>query len=430
MRIGNRLRNGKRQAFRFRKQTDDCKWTLSTQDDSNGDGARMYSDSRCDNESTSSIRLARLKCATVCTVVAIATLVAGSRRLALAESVTSRQQIVVASPVSLRDDQSRVVPRPPADVIGPDAHLYHSGNSSYDDSWTYDQGWDESNVPMDFRTNYSPWVFTADALFFRPEGERQLSLSADSRLDEFDYRLGARLSLSRRFDTLDGWEFAYVGPYDWVTESRTAGVGLNSDLVGTGINLSTFNGAVFHEQAYNSRLQSVEFNSKYWGWDVITTSFGVRYINVTENFVFNSSTALGAQGRYAVATSNDLMGGQIGLDLKFPTGRLTTTSHLKGAIFANTGEGDSFLSNDGVVQFNNSSGELDFASLIEFGYYVNYQLTPRLSVRGGYETWWIYGLALAPSQAGNSIGRNTGGKLDINDDTFYHGGTLGVEYSW
>lgn len=273
------------------------------------------------------------------------------------------------------------------------------------------------------------WTATVDALYFIRGSDSQSSLSTAFRMPDFDYDTAGRFTLNHRFDCLIGWEAAYLGPFEWNQTNQAAGAGLISLLPPVGLNFSAFNNAIFHQQIYDSRLQSFEFSQKWWGWDVITTSAGVKFIDVEEDFVFASTDGVGDTGVVEVLTNNHLFGSQVGLDLILPVGRFSTTTRLRGSIYANFSDTSILIANAGTIQVNTAEDTVDFASLIELGYHVSYYVTPRIAVRAGYESMWLYGLALAPDNLTNLF--NLSDKsVDANGDAFYHGATASVEVNW
>jgi hypothetical protein len=272
------------------------------------------------------------------------------------------------------------------------------------------------------------WRVRADSLLLRRENS-EASLSTAFDLGDLGFGEGGRISLIRQIDCLDAWEVAFIGPYRWEESGQVAGVGLTSRLSSTTLNLSEFNNATLHTQNYRSQLNSLELNRRWFGWDVISTFAGVRYLNVGEDFLFDSTGAVGT-GVLAVETNNHLFGPQVGMELMFPLGRWMTTSTIKGGMFANATDGNAFVVNNGVLQFAASDDDIEFAANLEFGYFVSYQVTPRIKIRGGYEFWWLCGLALAPDQLTNTLTASSGSKVGTNSGTYYHGATAGVEVEW
>ena len=131
---------------------------------------------------------------------------------------------------------------------------------------------------------------------------------------------------------------------------------MNSALVaGNGINLSAFFGADLQQQRYDSRLQGVEFGYKSWGWNVIAVSYGGRYLNFNEQLAYRS-VAAGDVGLLRVNTDNEIVLGQIGVDMFLPLGRWSFDTTWKGAIGANVANSDTFVSNAGIVEINLRQG--------------------------------------------------------------------------
>jgi hypothetical protein len=275
------------------------------------------------------------------------------------------------------------------------------------------------------------WRTRAEVLMLNREGEAGATASAAFSLGDFDYTEGGRITVDRKYDCSLGWEIVYTGLFDFEEEGTRAGAGtLDSLFQTTTVNVSAFNGANLHQQLYRSRLQSVEFSEKWWGWDVFTTMVGVRYVNVEEDFFFGSIDANNDIGVFSIETDNHMFGPQLGIEMLYPLGRWSFDSMLKGALFANVGESNVFLSNAGIVQFDNFVEDVEFGALIEYGMYMRYSLTERVSVRAGYEILWVYGPGLVTEQASNPIHGATGASFVGQGDVFYHGGTLGVEIVW
>jgi hypothetical protein len=275
------------------------------------------------------------------------------------------------------------------------------------------------------------WRVRAEALLLNREGNSGVSLSNAFRMDEFDFTEGGRFSLARKYDCALGWELVYTGLFEWEEVEQAAAAGaLNTSLFGNGVNLTAFNNANLHQQLYRSELQSVELLQKWWGWDVLTTMTGFRYFNFEEEFAFRSVDGGGNVGLLGIETDNHLVGAELGVELFVPIGRFSFDNTLKGGLFANVGDSTTFLSNAGVVQVNNSDQDVEFAAMIEYGLYLRFNITPRLSVRAGYELLWIYGLGVAVEQWVNPVTPLTGDSFDGNADIFFHGGVLGAEFIW
>jgi hypothetical protein len=275
------------------------------------------------------------------------------------------------------------------------------------------------------------WRGRAEWLYFsRNRGND--SLSSGFRFDNlFDYEHAGRFTLDRRYDCTHGWEIVYAGPFEFEEVGVTAAPGtLNAGFIGRGIDVSAFFGADLQQQRYESRLQSVEAGYKSWGWNVIAVSWGGRYLNVNDDLRFVSVDSNGDLGLLDVQTNNDVMLGQIGVDMLFPLGRWSLDATWKGAIGANFGMSDVLLRNAGVNQINRTDQDVEFAALIESGTYLRYFITRRLTARIGYEFWWIHGVGLASRQFGDTISRRTGREFVGTNELFYFGASGGLEFVW
>ena len=273
------------------------------------------------------------------------------------------------------------------------------------------------------------WRVRADGLLLNYEADSSLSLSDGFFLSDFGYEQGMRLSAIRRLDCLDGWEVAYVGSFEWNEVGQANGIGLNSGLNSTTVNLSEFNNASLHREAYRGRLNSAEINRRWYGWDVISTLAGVRYMNVDEDFLFNS-TGMAGTGELFVEANNHAVGPQVGVEMMHPLGNWMTTATVKGAVMLNSADVNLRLVNAGAVEVANADDNLHFASVLEFGYYGSYQLTPHINVRAGYEFWWLYGVAGVRGQVGSPVTLATGSRVDSNNNVYFHGATVGLEMVW
>ena len=73
-------------------------------------------------------------------------------------------------------------------------------------------------------------------------------------------------------------------------------------------------------------------------------------------------------------------------------------------------------------------------SLAKLGLQCQYQVTNRLMLKAGYEAIWLQGVALAPGQIQETdmTTPTTGQALGVNCNSgvFYHGATVGLEYSF
>ncbi|MFO1063664.1 MAG: hypothetical protein U0892_07345 [Pirellulales bacterium] len=273
---------------------------------------------------------------------------------------------------------------------------------------------------------------SAEALYFRREHDERFTLSRNARIEPFDYEWAGRVTFGQLTDCVNGYEFSYAGPFKWTRHSAVAGPGtLQSKLIPSGGYTATevdrFNNADLHVQDYQSRLSSYEFNRRRWSWDVLSVLFGLRVLDMRENYAFQSIQGA-TTGLMVNSTRNIMFGPQIGGDIRTPIG-LRGLVGLKGkaGVLANLNRGQSFLRNNGVNVIDSQDNDIDVAGIFEFGTFGVYSVTRSVRLTAGYEFWYIPGVATIPGQSPNRISPETGVKVYANDEMLVHGGSAGVE---
>lgn len=278
------------------------------------------------------------------------------------------------------------------------------------------------------------WYLNYDALWLRRENDERFSMSRNSFMPDFDYEFGGRYTVGRLLDCVNGWEASYVGPFDWERQSTVTGAGnLQSNLVTppvgyTATDINAFNDADVHSQNYRARMNSFEFNRRWWTWDVLSTMIGLRYVDYNEDFIFSSTHATNGNGLLVERAQNRLLGAQIGGDLMYPV-NLRTNIGLRGkaGVYANFAERSTVLRNGGNLLLNAGDDSVDVAGLIEGGVFTNYQIVPSIRLTAGYEFWYLPGIATIPEQGPSIITPSSGTSVEQGGDLFLHGGTVGVQ---
>ena len=273
----------------------------------------------------------------------------------------------------------------------------------------------------------------AETLLFDREGEFA-QLSNSFALDGFNPQVGGRATFGVRGDCLDGWDASYMTTQSWINTSQRVGAGLGSIFtVGgglTGANISAFNGANFQQHYYKSHLHSAEVNRNFWGWDVVTTSYGLRYIQLDENFRYTSING-GNVGVLQMATHNHIIGPQIGSEWFYDIGgRFYLSGKLKLGAFLNFNDGNGSLTNSGptATAIANADSNVGFSALGETQMNVFYKLSRNTRLRAGYEMWYLYGAATANDNLPGVVTPFYGRNLDDEDDVFFHGASVGFEW--
>ena len=155
----------------------------------------------------------------------------------------------------------------------------------------------EAEVENMFNTSgsnaYARRYVIAEALYLdRDDGS--IFNSNRGSLTDFDFGGGARITVGRRDDSTSGREFQYSG-----TEALSQTITSTSDdgsiqslfVPGNGLGFTdtaAFFNATEQEQSKESYFHSLEFNKVKWGWDVIKSYVGLRYIYFDDEYTLFS----------------------------------------------------------------------------------------------------------------------------------------------
>ena len=184
--------------------------------------------------------------------------------------------------------------------------------------------------------------------------------------------------------------------------------------------------------------------------EYVSYVFGMRVISVDEQYRFSSSgsrldsgrnpTTL-ASGEYRIKTYNDLIGLQFGGDWLFRDCKWTYGLRAKmGPMinFSNKSSQVHAMHADYLPDPTNplirettllSNARKNSASLLgEFGVMASYKVRPNLTLAASYDFMWLVGLALAPEQL--HFAEVIPIEVNANGHIYYHGLTLGAEFSF
>ncbi len=189
--------------------------------------------------------------------------------------------------------------------------------------------------------------------------------------------------------------------------------------------------------AYASELYNAEFNVRWNPSSRVTVLAGFRWVNLFENLVGAlEPPTMPEPPFWTTSTTNNLYGLQIGADGKIlERGRFSIEGLLKAGLFDDHAEQTTFVS---VIhkQVRSATDSIDRTAFIgETGLQCKYQLAKGLSLKAGYEAIWLEGVALAPGQVQETYcitKPKTVEALGVNcgSGVFYHGATVGLEYSF
>jgi hypothetical protein len=263
-------------------------------------------------------------------------------------------------------------------------------------------------------------------------------------LGEFDFGPGWRITLGQRPDMTQGREFSYFGTAgieasQTTNDSRNRLDALFSPLGGlVDDDLSAFNDAFRHVQSKETDLHSLEINRVRWGWDVLKSFVGWRYIYMADEYELQSTAfrrdAFGSflsdseSGRYRMDTINHLLGAHIGAELFYDIGyRFSLSGMSKYGLYANINKVDNFFENDGTVLLNTENNGANLSSTWEVHLMAHYQIRQTARVRFGYNGMFLGNVATVSDNFTPFVSPFTGFSGSSDDDAFVHGLTLGLE---
>ncbi|WP_230254991.1 hypothetical protein [Rhodopirellula halodulae] len=283
---------------------------------------------------------------------------------------------------------------------------------------------------------------TVEALYMRREGIDNFTLARDFALDDPDFEWAPRITVGVVPDCVNGFEVGFTGVLNWESDvSDTTGNLVTLLQPGAGVSLDRF-GAIGDEaesqrQIYDSRFWSVEMNRTMMAWDVAKLSIGGRYVDFVEELNYTSYNGIAPfdeteTGILRNSAENRLIGLQVGADIFNPIGRFSSSYvRARAGGYLNLAESDIFISDANTRQVSGSNSSSEFSGLFEFGTGVRYQAGEIFAVRGGFEAWYLTGVATSEEQISSATVTPTFGRsLIADDDVFFIGLTFGAELKY
>ena len=192
---------------------------------------------------------------------------------------------------------------------------------------------------------------------------------------------------------------------------------------------------------YTSRLYNAELNMRWNPWRRVTVLAGFRWAELLEELqgILAPANTGGAGPFWDTQTKNNLYGLQIGAEARlFECGRISIGGVMKAGAYDNHAE-EASSARMTRIWFGDSCTTDHLAFLGEIGVQCKYQVFPQLSLKAGYEAMWLEGVALAPGQIAETYCHGdllpwgsirTGQGVNCNSGAFYHGASVGLEYSF
>jgi hypothetical protein len=150
-----------------------------------------------------------------------------------------------------------------------------------------------------------------------------------------------------------------------------------------------------------------------------------------EDFRYFTETDIG-QMDYLVSTENDLIGAQIGADMFVCISpRFKVGGEAEAGVYGVRAKQRTHVTSTQSPTLNELERDDDVAFVAEGGAIGLFRVTPRFTIRGGYQLIYIEGVALAVENF-NTQSPFSARQAFIDDggEVFYHGSTLGFEWIW
>lgn len=294
---------------------------------------------------------------------------------------------------------------------------------------------------------------------FREDAGRRINLTSrnaggpivlstdDLDLDDAN---GFRFTYSMLIGPSTNVEASYFGTHNWTSNATVEGAG---DLWSVFSDFGTiffgpvqgFPGTVdaanVHSISYSSELHNVEVNCRRrWVTEncLVHGSWlgGLRYVSLDEQFNHSTLAASGGSLNYDVDTANHAWGAQIGADMYLCVSpRFKIGVEVEGGLYANDTQANTYVTGvDGLAPINpvvESESETDLAVISEAGVIGLFRLTPRWTIRGGYQVMHMDGMALATENfntAAPLLPRTS--FIDNSGEVVLHGATFGMTLTW
>jgi len=158
---------------------------------------------------------------------------------------------------------------------------------------------------------------------------------------------------------------------------------------------------------------------------------GFRYLSLDEVFNIQSTDLDEGTSDYNIRTMNDLYGWQIGAAVRRCRGRVGWDLTGKAGIYGNWAEQSQSVGDfppPFMLRSQRATSASNVAFVGELGLSAWYQFAEHFAVRGGYNLFWIEGVALAPDQLDFTNTPSSGTALYAGNGVFLHGVNIGLEW--
>jgi hypothetical protein len=180
---------------------------------------------------------------------------------------------------------------------------------------------------------------------------------------------------------------------------------------------------------YASRLYNIEVNIRPRVIDRVPIVLGFRHVQLHENFDVWRLEPTPESVDLSSHTRNYLYGFQLGAEPYLFGGgtALSLDATIKAGVYGNHASESTFspLTGNAVEVGHNRTSFVG-----EAGLNLAYKFGRFFTIRGGYEVFWLYGVALAPDQSSTTDLITPAGRLNDKSTALLHGAAVGLEFAF
>jgi hypothetical protein len=244
------------------------------------------------------------------------------------------------------------------------------------------------------------------------------------------FQVGPRITLGHEFDATYSFEASYFGIFNWhetLTATGANNLNLPGDLALAGG--LAFIGADQVSITYDSQVNNGELNLLH-NYGNIACLIGFRYFNLGEHLNIDANDIVDGTGFYDVNAYNNLFGLQGGARIVQACGNWSYDLTGKAGVYGNSISSSQSVEDAGTALRNVHTTGAAVAFLGELGLNGNYQFSQNWFIRGGYQVFWVDGVALAPEQLDFTNTPTSGTHLDKTGSMFMQGAHAGLMARW
>ena len=270
---------------------------------------------------------------------------------------------------------------------------------------------------------------------------------------QFPVAPGIRTAYGQHGPDGTGWEVGYLGVYGMFADAAAAGSGTLEIAPPLSSEVASLRGASAARATYGSVLNSAEVNvllterclhqprSSGYAAECHSGTFtldwlaGFRWAGLDEQAALAFGDGPGSlETGYAVRTSSNLFGGQLGLrgraDWQGWAVEGWAKAALAGSVLAQSQDAIVDSITGDVYRSARGSRTDTPGGIFDVGATLVYRLSDTWGLRFGYSMLWLTGVALAPDQFDFAADTAAGTTLDANQTLWLGGANLGLEARW